>query len=66
MFQIGKFSKISRLPVRTLRYYDQIGLRKADHVNPFTGCRYSDLSLRARFNRILALKDHDLTLEQRH
>lgn len=64
MFQIGKFSKISRIPVKTLRYYDQIGLLKADHVDPDTGYRYYDLSQLARLNRILALKDLGLTLAQ--
>lgn len=64
MFQIGRFSKISRVSVKTLRYYDQIGLLKADHVDPYTGYRYYDLSQLARLNRILALKDLGLTLEQ--
>lgn len=64
MFPIGKFSRISRLSVKTLRYYDQIGLLKASRVDPATGYRYYDLGQLARLNRILALKDLGLTLEQ--
>ena len=26
MFKIGEFSKLSQVPVKTLRYYDEIGL----------------------------------------
>src|SRR5574340_1467282 len=64
MFPIGKFSKISRLSVKTLRYYDQIGLLKPARVDPATGYRYYELGQLARLNRILALKDLGLTLEQ--
>jgi len=64
VYRIGQFSKISRLPVKTLRFYDDIGLLKADHVDPYTGYRYYDLSQLTRVNRILALKDLGLSLEQ--
>src|SRR5574340_87125 len=64
MFPIGKFSRISRLSVKTLRYYDQIGLLKPARVDPATGYRYYELDQLARLNRILALKDLGLTLEQ--
>ena len=40
MFKIGDFSKISRVPVKTLRYYDELGLLKPVEVDPFSGYRY--------------------------
>lgn len=64
MFKIGAFSKLSRVPVKTLRYYDEIGLLRADRVDDFTGYRYYTLDQLPRLNRILALKDLGFSLEQ--
>lgn len=64
MFTIGKFSKISRVSVKTLRYYDQIGLLKAGRVDPYTGYRLYDLDQLERLHRILALKDLGFSLKQ--
>lgn len=64
MFKIGEFSTISRVPVKTLRYYDEIGLLAPDHVDKFTSYRYYSLEQLPRLNRILALKDLRLSLAQ--
>lgn len=64
MFKIGDFSKISRVPVKTLRYYDQLGLLKPVEVDRFSGYRYYAADQLPRLNRILALKDLGLSLEQ--
>lgn len=39
-FTIGQMSKLHNVPVKTLRYYDDIGLFKANEVDPDTGYRY--------------------------
>lgn len=39
MLKIGEFSKLSRLSVRMLRYYDASGLLTPAVVDPFTGLR---------------------------
>jgi MerR family regulatory protein len=36
MFKIGDFSKLSRVSVKTLRYYDELGMLKPAHVDHFT------------------------------
>jgi DNA-binding transcriptional MerR regulator len=64
MFKIGEFSKLSQVPAKTLRYYDQIGLLKPAEVDRFTGYRYYSADQLPRLNRILALKDLGLALEQ--
>lgn len=64
MLKIGEFSRLGRIPVKTLRYYDRIGLLKPARVDPFTGYRYYDEGQLDRLNDILALKDLDLSLEQ--
>jgi len=64
MFRIGEFSTIARVSGRLLRYYDSIGLLSPQHVDPATGYRYYTASQLERLNRILALKDLGLSLDQ--
>ena len=64
MFKIGEFSKLSQVPVKTLRYYDEIGLLKPAKVDRFTSYRYYSADQLPRLNRILALKDLGLSLAQ--
>ena len=64
MIKIGDFSKISQVTVKTLRYYDEIGLLKPAQIDHYTGYRYYSFDQLPRLNRILALKDLGLSLEQ--
>jgi DNA-binding transcriptional MerR regulator len=64
MFKIGEFSRISQVSAKTLRYYDEIGLLTPARVDRFTGYRYYSADQLPRLNRILALKDLGLSLEQ--
>ncbi len=64
MFRIGDFSKFNQVTVKTLRYYDEIGLFKPASVDEFTGYRYYSTKQLPRLNRILALKDLGFSLEQ--
>jgi effector-binding domain-containing protein len=64
MFKIGDFSRLSRISVKTLRYYDEIGLLKPVQVDQFTGYRYYSADQLPRLHYILALKDTGLALEE--
>ena len=64
MIKIGDFSRLSQVSVKTLRYYDEVGLLKPVEVDRFTGYRHYSLDQLPRLNRILALKDLGLSLEQ--
>ena len=64
MFRIGEFSKIAQVPASQLRYYDEIGLFTPIHSDRDTGYRYYSVQQLAQLNRILALKDLGLSLEQ--
>ncbi len=64
MLKIGDFSRLSLVSVKTLRYYDELGLLKPSRVHGFTGYRYYTAEQLPRLNRILALKDLGLSLEQ--
>lgn len=54
---IGDFSKLSRISIRMLRHYDEIGLLKPEKVDVFTGYRYYDESQLLDGERIQVLKN---------
>lgn len=64
MLKIGDFSKLSFVSIRMLRYYDEMDLLKPLQVDDFTGYRYYAAHQLARLNRILALRDMGLSVEQ--
>jgi DNA-binding transcriptional MerR regulator len=64
MFTIGDFATFGRVSVRMLRHYDAIGLLRPAAVDPSSGYRYYEAAQLPRLNRIIALKDLGLTLEQ--
>jgi len=64
VFKIGDFSRLSLVSVKALRYYDELGLLKPARVDEFTGYRYYSASQLTRLNRMLAMKDMGLSLEQ--
>ena len=64
MFRIGEFSQIARVSGRLLRYYDSIGLLRPQRIDPETGYRYYSAAQLQQLNRILALKELGLSLDQ--
>jgi predicted transcriptional regulator YdeE len=64
MYKIGDFAKISRVPVKTLRYYDEIGLLKPDVVNRYNRYRYYSEGQLPLLHHILELKRLGFSLEQ--
>ncbi len=64
MFKIGDFSRLSQVSINTLRHYDELGLLKPLQVDRFTGYRYYSIEQLPQLQRILALKDLGLSLEQ--
>jgi DNA-binding transcriptional MerR regulator len=64
MLKIGDLSRLTRVSIKTLRYYDEAELLKPAYVDPFTGYRYYSLDQLPRLNRILALKELGLSLQQ--
>lgn len=64
MIRIGDFSRLAQVTVVTLRHYDDVGLLRPLHVDAATGYRYYTLEQLPRLNRILALRDLGLSLEQ--
>ncbi len=64
MIKIGDFSKLANVTIKTLHHYGELGLLKPAWIDRFTGYRYYTLEQLRRLNRILALKDLGLSLDQ--
>ena len=52
MLKIGEFSKLSRVSVRMLRHYDEIGLLKPAEIDRFTDYRYYGKKRSAEWRRV--------------
>ena len=59
MLKIGEFSKLSRVSVRMLRNYDEVGLLAPSEVDPMTGYRYYSERQLITAGRIAALRLYD-------
>lgn len=64
VYKIGDFANMVNISVRTLRYYDEIGLLKPEIVDKFTNYRYytDDNIVEAQF--ITLLKEVGFTLQE--
>ncbi|MEY8352963.1 MerR family transcriptional regulator [Lachnospiraceae bacterium 54-53] len=62
MLKIGDFSKLSRISIRMLRHYDEIGLLIPKTTDGFTGYRYYGEEQLSVACRITALKDMGFSL----
>ena len=62
MLKIGDFSKLSRISIRMLRHYDEIGLLIPNKVDNFTGYRYYSEGQLLLANRISSLKNMGFSL----
>ena len=64
VLKIGEFSVLTQVSIKTLRYYDEVGLLKPAHVDLDSGYRYYSASQVPRLHRILALKDLGFPLDR--
>ena len=61
--QIKEFAQFTGVSVRTLHYYDEIGLLKPSHVDKSTGYRYYDEHSLLRMQEILFYRELDFSLK---
>ncbi|MEO1373334.1 MAG: MerR family transcriptional regulator [Cyanobacteria bacterium J06635_10] len=64
MYSIGEYARIAQVSKRLLRYYDEIGLFQPIKLDTESGHRYYSASQLPELNRILALKDLGISLNQ--
>jgi DNA-binding transcriptional MerR regulator len=62
-WKVGELAKLTGLTIRTLRYYDQIGLFSPSSFSDSGHRLYSDADI-SRLHQILALKELNLSLEE--
>lgn len=63
LFTIGEISRLFNVNIRTLRYYDNIGLLKPEYVNPQSGYRYYSVNQFELLNTIKYLRALDVSIE---
>jgi DNA-binding transcriptional MerR regulator/DNA gyrase inhibitor GyrI len=64
MFRIGEFSKMSKTTIKTLRYYDEIGLLKPEETDKFTSHRFYSTEQLFRLHRIQELRQIGLSIHE--
>lgn len=63
MLKIGDFSRLGRVTIKTLRYWDEIGLLKPDFINQENGYRFYSPEKLAVVHQIQQMKELGLYLE---
>ena len=66
LFKIGEIAELFHLNIKTLRYYDEIGLVKPEVVDPETGYRYYSTKQFEQLNTIRYLRELDVPLSEIH
>lgn len=64
LYRIGDFSEKVGVPVKTLRYYDEIDLFKPSYTERFSGYRYYEINQIKDIKLISKLKEIGLSLEE--
>ena len=64
MFRIGEFSKMSKTTIKTLRFYDEIGLLKPEEVDDCTGYRFYTTNQLMELHRVQALRQIGLSINE--
>ena len=63
MYKIGEFSLLNKVTIKTLRYYNEIGLFIPKVIDKYTGYRYYDEDQLEEFNKISKYKELGFSLE---
>ena len=64
MYRIGEFSKMTKLTVKALRYYDEMGLCSPSYVDPETGYRFYTTDQLVPLHRIVSLRQLGLSIRE--
>ncbi|WP_235777815.1 MerR family transcriptional regulator [Clostridium culturomicium] len=64
LYRIGEFSKLTKTTIKTLRYYDEVGLLKPDTIDKFTGYRFYGTDQLVKLHYIQSLRQIGLSIEE--
>lgn len=64
MFKIDDFSKLTKVSIRMLRYYDEAGVLKPAYIDPITGYRQYAIEQIPLLNKIVFLRDAGFSVSE--
>lgn len=64
MYKIGEFAKLCNCTTKLIRFYDDIGLLKADYVDAGSGYRYYNTNQKEIFQKIILFREVGFTLKE--
>lgn len=64
MYRIGEFSKMSKTTIKTLHYYDEIGLLKPAFVDEETGYRFYSTEQLVKLHQIQSYRQIGLSIDE--
>lgn len=64
MYRIGEFPYLCSMSIKTLRYYDKIGVLTPERVDELTGYRYYSIDQLEQAQKIKSLQEASFTLEE--
>ena len=64
MYRIGLFSKINKVTVKTLRYYDKIGLLKPAYIDRENDYRYYISAQLPELHKIISLRQSGFSINE--
>lgn len=64
MFKIGDFSKMSKVTIKALRYYEKKGLITPSYIDKSNGYRYYKSNQLIDISRIISLKQVGLSIAE--
>lgn len=64
IFRIGEFARLNKVTIKTLRYYDEIGILTPDKIDKMTGYRYYSANQIMKLNKIIRLKYMGFSLDE--
>lgn len=64
MYKIGDFSKMSKVTIKALRYYEKEGLLIPSYIDEANGYRYYESNQLVDISKIISLKQIGLSLNE--
>ena len=64
MYKIGDFSKMSKVTIKALRYYEKEGLLKPVFIDQNTGYRYYETSQLVEISKIISLRQAGISIKE--
>ncbi len=63
-YRIGEFSKMAKVSVKTLRYYDEVGLLKPERIDGWNKYRYYSTEQLSLMQSIISFRDAGLSIDE--